>query len=62
MVSVVSLLHVGVLVPGLLYLASLDSPPPAWLRAAAAVAAAAALVKHAPRLKPRAQARAQARA
>lgn len=50
MSKAVSLMHVLVIVPGLLLLASLTVPPPAWVRLALVLVAAYALMKHLPRI------------
>ena len=53
MPNTVSLMHVLVIAPGLVYLAGLSAPPPLGVRVALALVAAYALAKHLPRLKPK---------
>lgn len=50
MSKAVSFLHVLVIAPGLLLLASLTVPPPAWARLALVLVAIFALIKHLPHI------------
>jgi hypothetical protein len=48
--TLVSAMHLAVIVPGLVALSLLDAPPPAWVRWCLRLVALFAVVKHLPRV------------